>query len=94
LRDSTSYVRSFYGEVAPSDIEFMSERRSTQPSGTPEERSTVAEDLPLDQELRDARALLERLTRRDDISDDFWASVGLRRPLADRIERIQQRERL
>jgi hypothetical protein len=93
LRVSTSYVRSFYGEVAPSNLDFQSER-NTQASDTPEERSTVAEDLSLDQELRDARALLERLTRRDDISDDFWASVGLRRPLADRIERIQQRERL
>jgi hypothetical protein len=54
------------------------------------DRTTPDEDLPLDQELRDARALLERLTRRPDVSDEFWASVGLIRPLADRVERVQQ----
>ena len=94
-RESTSYVRSFYGEVTVSDLDPELNRRSNdQLDGVAEERGTLVEDLPLDQELRDARALLERLTRRDDISDEFWASVGLRRPLADRIERIQQRERL
>ncbi|KZM20079.1 hypothetical protein ST47_g8769 [Ascochyta rabiei] len=46
---------------------------------------------PLDQELRDARSLLERLARRDDVSDDFWASVGLTRSFADGVERVQER---
>jgi hypothetical protein len=48
----------------------------------------------LDRELRDARSLLERLSRREDISDDFWASVGLTRSFADPVERFQERERL
>jgi hypothetical protein len=48
---------------------------------------------PLDQELRDARGLLERLTRRGDIGDDFWASVGLTRSFTDGIERVQERGR-
>ncbi|KAH6639714.1 hypothetical protein C7974DRAFT_389048 [Boeremia exigua] len=48
---------------------------------------------PLDQELRDARSLLERLTRRGDIGDDFWASVGLTRSFADGVERVQERGR-
>jgi hypothetical protein len=48
---------------------------------------------PLDQELRDARSLLEQLTRRADVSDDFWASVGLTRSFADGVERVQERER-
>lgn len=48
---------------------------------------------PLDQELRDARSLLERLTRRGDIGDDFWASVGLTRSFTDGIERVQERGR-
>jgi hypothetical protein len=49
---------------------------------------------PLDQELRDARSLLERLSRREDVSDDFWASVGLTRSMADRVESFDERERL
>ncbi|KAF2690822.1 hypothetical protein K458DRAFT_398798 [Lentithecium fluviatile CBS 122367] len=94
-RDMATYVRSFYGEVTTQDVARVPERRSYDQLDEPaEERNAVDEDLPLDQELRDARALLERLTRRDDVSDEFWASVGLRRPLADRVERIQQRERL
>ena len=48
---------------------------------------------PLDQELRDARSLLERLSRRDDIGDDFWASVGLTRSFGDGVERVQERGR-
>jgi hypothetical protein len=60
----------------------------------PAEESTDGEDdrQTLDQE--DARAILERLTRREDLSDEFWASVGLTRSMADRVERVQQRERL
>lgn len=49
-------------------------------------------DVELDQELRDARSLLERLSRRDDVSDDFWASVGLTRSFADRVERLGERD--
>jgi hypothetical protein len=50
----------------------------------------------LDQELREARSLLERLSRREDVSDDFWASVGLTRSFADRVEAFEsfdERER-
>ena len=49
---------------------------------------------PLDRELRDARLLLDRLSRREDVSDDFWASVGLTRSFADRVESINEREQL
>jgi hypothetical protein len=42
----------------------------------------------LDQELREARSLLERLSRREDVSDDFWASVGLTRSISDRVESL------
>ena len=87
-RESTGYVRSFYGEVPFEHARRMEEQLAA------EERAATDEEMPLDQELRDARALLERLARREDVSDDFWASVGLRRPVADRVERIQQRERL
>lgn len=48
----------------------------------------------LDQELREARSLLERLSRREDVSDDFWASVGLARSFADRVESFNEREQL
>lgn len=86
--ESASFVRSFYGEVP-----FQHTRRLEEQTAA-DDRATSDEETPLvDQELRDARILLERLSRREDISDDFWASVGLRRPVADRVERIQQRER-
>jgi hypothetical protein len=86
--ESASFVRSFYGEVP-----FQHTRRLEEQIAA-DDRATSDEETPLvDQELRDARILLERLSRREDISDDFWASVGLRRPVADRVERIQQRER-
>lgn len=87
-RESAGFVRSFYGEIPFEHARRMEEQLAV------EERATPDEEMPLDQELRDARALLERLARREDVSDDFWASVGLRRPVADRVERIQQRERL
>ncbi|KAF1955450.1 hypothetical protein CC80DRAFT_526135 [Byssothecium circinans] len=96
--ESTANVRSFYGEVTTQEPERQVQRPAEdQLDGSGEDRAeerTTDEELPLDQELRDARALLERLVRRDDVGDDFWTSVGLRRPLADRVERIQQRERL
>lgn len=63
--------------------------------------TTIADDVPpstspaspLDQELRDARNLLERLAQRGDVGDDFWASVGLTRSFADGVERVQERGR-
>lgn len=58
-----------------------------------DEAPSTSPASPLDQELRDARSLLERLTRRGDIGDDFWASVGLTRSFTDGIERVQERER-
>lgn len=93
-REASAYVRSFYGSTR--EETHQPERPlNDQLDGPAEETSNVVEELQtLDQELRDARAILERLTRREDISDEFWASVGLSRPMADRVERIQQRERL
>ncbi|KAF2625320.1 hypothetical protein BU25DRAFT_412759 [Macroventuria anomochaeta] len=58
-----------------------------------EEATSTSPASPLDQELRDARSLLERLTRRGDIGEDFWASVGLTRSFADGVERVQERGR-
>ncbi|KAF2635866.1 hypothetical protein P280DRAFT_473510 [Massarina eburnea CBS 473.64] len=100
VRESAANVRSFYGEVTAHGpgrgvgrpAEDQLDDGSSEDHA--EERNTTDEEMPLDQELRDARALLERLARRDDIGDEFWASVGLRRPLADRVERIQQHEPL
>ena len=59
------------------------------PADEPTASSFEDELQTLDQDLRDARAILERLIRRDDISDEVWASVGLPRPIADQL-----RERL
>lgn len=74
------------------------EPSSAEPSSATGERQSpplaLLESSLLDQELRDARSLLERLSRREDISDDFWASVGLTRSFADPVERFQERERL
>lgn len=65
---------------------------ATEPLGSFEERFGP-QDSTQDQELRDARTILERLTQREDVSDEFWASVGLTRSMADRVESIQQRDR-
>ncbi|OAL48802.1 hypothetical protein IQ07DRAFT_87221 [Pyrenochaeta sp. DS3sAY3a] len=84
---ATEYVRDFF---APHDTDLQSERTiSNQLDGPAEDNSPIGDEeippllsigsSPLDQELRDARSLLERLSRREDISDDFWASVGLTR---------------
>jgi hypothetical protein len=46
--------------------------------------------------MRVARAILERLTQREEYSDEFWASVGLTRSMADRVdsyyEQVEQLE--
>jgi hypothetical protein len=55
--------------------------------------NTELERQSFDQEIRDARDIVERLVQSEGISDEFWASVGLTRSMADRVERIQQRER-
>jgi hypothetical protein len=95
-RDASAYVRSFYGGMTPRDSAQPERPPHDQFDGPAEEPSIGDDYMPVDreQELHDARALLERLARREDISEEFWASVGLTRPLADRIERIQHRERL
>lgn len=88
------------GPVPAEDSSFDFTPRSRDqvdgPAPAEEPSLTNVEDelQSLDQELRDARAILERLTRREDLPDGFWASVGLTRPMADRVERIQQRERM
>lgn len=46
----------------------------------------------LEQELQEARAILERLSRRVDVGDAFWASVGLTPRLAEGVDRVGRRE--
>jgi hypothetical protein len=67
---------------------------SPAPASDDEAPPLVALNSPLDQELREARSLLERLSRREDVSDDFWASVGLTRSFADRVESFTERQGL
>lgn len=104
-RDASAYVRNFYNNsVASRDDVDIERPLLSQLDGPIEEPSSTSEEEvpslvpidspPLDQELRDARSLLERLTRDPDVSDDFWASVGLTRSFADPVERFQERERL
>ncbi|KAF2833708.1 hypothetical protein CC86DRAFT_365534 [Ophiobolus disseminans] len=63
-------------------------------AGDEEMPPLVALHSPLDRELSDARQLLERLSRREDVSDDFWASVGLTRSFADRVESFNERDQI
>ncbi|CAO2658810.1 Nn.00g065330.m01.CDS01 [Neocucurbitaria sp. VM-36] len=108
-RDASAYVRSFYnpstsrgdvGDLQPSGLPPLTalEAQVDGPSSLGDDvvlpPLSSFDSPPLDQELRDARSLLERLSRREDISDDFWASVGLTRSFADPVERFQERERL
>lgn len=105
-RDASAFVRNFYTNSAASREDVETERPLlSQLDGPIEELSSAGSEeeapslvrissLPLDQELRDARSLLERLTRDPDVSDDFWASVGLTRSFAGPVERFQERERL
>lgn len=64
---------------------------ATEPVGSFEEQFG-SHDSFQDQSLRVARVILERLTQREDVPDEFWASVGLTRSMADRVESIQQRD--
>jgi len=105
-RDASAYVRRLYHASPPPPHQRTQPARrhgfaeppiaptasdETSPS---EPADTPPDTPPLDQELRDARSLLDRLSRRRDISsDDFWASVGLSRSFADPVERFQERER-
>lgn len=101
-RDARAYVHGTYGSFALSRDDADVERPLlSQLDGPIEEPGTSEEEipalvsiqsLPMDQELRDARSLLERLSRDPDIGDDFWASVGLTRSFADPVERFQERE--
>ncbi|RAH84117.1 hypothetical protein BO86DRAFT_446557 [Aspergillus japonicus CBS 114.51] len=62
----------------------------------PEVQSTMSSQPPIptvsfafsdsssDQDLHQVRAVLDRLTNRQDLPDDFWASVGLSRTLGQR----------
>jgi hypothetical protein len=109
-RDASEVVHSFYNSGIWRDAETEAAQRSQIPQldGPTEEPVSASDNEsipplvrtdsppppPLDQELRDARSLLERLARREDVSDDFWASVGLTRSFADPIERFQELERL
>ncbi|KAF2467002.1 uncharacterized protein BDR25DRAFT_72239 [Lindgomyces ingoldianus] len=96
-RDASAYVHNFYSQRTPRESIHQPERPlSGGLDALAEATQNFNDDMQtLDQELRDARAMLERLARREGgIPDEFWASVGLARPAADRIERLQQRERL
>ncbi|KAF2847984.1 hypothetical protein T440DRAFT_470573 [Plenodomus tracheiphilus IPT5] len=105
-REASAYVRNLYDRAPPANDENntqleqldgpVDDQTSAQTSAGEDDTSPIepAGTSPLDQELRDARSLLERLSRRGDISDDFWASVGLSRSFADPVERFQERERL
>ena len=109
-RDASEVVRSFYNSGIWRDVETEVAQRPQIPQldGPSEEAASASDNEsipplvradsppppPLDQELRDARSLLERLARREDVSDDFWASVGLTRSFADPVERFQELERL
>lgn len=98
-----SYVRSFYSsgrlllgdETADGPFDSPPREQEADSFATVDDDAAQRESSasPLDQELRDARSLLERLTRRGDIGDDFWASVGLTRSFTDGIERVQERGR-
>ncbi|KAF2184369.1 hypothetical protein K469DRAFT_688838 [Zopfia rhizophila CBS 207.26] len=90
-RDASAFVRNYYSSAR---IESREQSQPEQPLSAHLSIAGDDESQTLDQELRDARAILERLTRRDDVSDEFWASVGLTRPLADRVERLHEHERL
>ncbi len=101
-RDATAFVRNYYNASTSQNTETQADRPRTDQLDGPTEgyysfsggdEPPPLEPVPLDQELRDARSLLERLSRREDISDDFWASVGLTRSFADPVERFQERER-
>lgn len=93
-REATAYVRGFYERRG---VEGNSRLERPLPFhdqlDEPTEESTNAHDglQTFDEELRHAHVILERLAQREDVSDEFWASVGLTRSVADRI---QQRERL
>ncbi|EOA81206.1 hypothetical protein ACJQWK_07868 [Exserohilum turcicum] len=109
-RDASVYVHNFYNranrtnwrntqtEEASRPPMSQLDGPADEPANTSEEETPPplvrADSTPLDQELRDARSLLERLAHRQDISDDFWASVGLTRSFADPVERFQELERL
>ena len=108
-RDASEVVHSFYNSGIWRDADTEAPQRPQIPQlDGPAEEPVSANDYegmpplipaespqppPLDQELRDARSLLERLARREDVSDDFWASVGLTRSFADPVERFQELER-
>ena len=92
-REVTNFIRNAYTRAPMrSEDSQESERNASDSSGAIIGALGIFEDdmQALDQELRDARAILERLTQREDIGDDFWASVGLTRPAADRVERLQR----
>ncbi|USP76524.1 hypothetical protein yc1106_03798 [Curvularia clavata] len=106
-RDASDYVHNYYNQANWRNAHTEEEaQRSAMPQvdGPADEPTNTSEadtpslvradSTPLDQELRDARSLLERLASREDISDDFWASVGLTRSFADPVERFQELERL
>ncbi|KAF2035437.1 hypothetical protein EK21DRAFT_96680 [Setomelanomma holmii] len=102
-RDASSYVRSFYNSVSAHSRSLRVDGPRMEQLDGPVDGPAPAsdDDIPhllsldsslLDQELREARSLLERLSRREDVSDDFWASVGLTRSFADRVESFNERQ--
>lgn len=105
-RDASDFIHNYYNRANWRNAHTEETQRPAMPQldGPADEPANTSEaetpplvrtdSTPLDQELRDARSLLERLASREDISDDFWASVGLTRSFADPVERFQELERL
>ena len=87
--DSTRFVRNHYASaLRPNPETELSSNDETSPNED-------HDGLSFDSELQEARAILERLvSRRGDLTDELWTSIGLTPSLAERIERLQQRERL
>ncbi|KAF2002751.1 hypothetical protein P154DRAFT_544395 [Amniculicola lignicola CBS 123094] len=65
--------------------EELTRPTAPQVDGPIEESGHASADMDpadLDQELSEARAILEQLRRRGDVPDNFWASVGLMRSIS------------
>jgi hypothetical protein len=71
-------------EVVHNPSQYGSDREEKQ-------KLSVSHGPLVHDELEDARRFLEGLTARDDISEDFWDSLGLTRSSIESTERLQGR---
>ncbi|ORY09391.1 hypothetical protein BCR34DRAFT_602904 [Clohesyomyces aquaticus] len=95
-RDASAYVRNYYSHTLPREPTQQSERPlSSGLDGLDDVRQNLEDEADtLEMDLQGARALLEGLAQRDDIPDEFWASIGLSRSAQAQIERLQDQIRL